>query len=328
MASFRTIVDVPQQDDRIKTGYEDTTLWMGSCFAENIGGKMKRMKFPAEVNPFGVIYNPVSVGNSLRILLEKRFFTKDHLNYHNGRWYSFNHHTSFSSTDADKCLERINRSTEKGSEALKKSGYLFITFGTARVYEFRETGEVVSNCHKLPAKNFDRYLLSIEEIVERYKKLFEKLRLFNPGINIVLTVSPVRHWKDGPAGNQVSKSVLILAVQKLIEMFGFVQYFPAYEIVMDDLRDYRFYEKDMLHINSQAIEYIWEKFSTTFILHEAHLVMREVEKILQGLGHKPFDPSSESYRDFLQQIERQIMEIEKKYPFIDFTDELKALSGI
>lgn len=314
-------------DDKIKTGYEDSTLWMGSCFAESIGGKMKRMKFPAEVNPFGVIYNPVSVGNSIRILMEKRVFTKDHLNYHNRLWYSFNHNTSFSSPDADECLEKINSSIEKGAEVLKKSAYLFITFGTARVYKFRETGEVVSNCHKLPSGNFELYLLSVEEIVERYKELFEKLRSFNPGINVVLTVSPVRHWKDGATGNQVSKSVLILAVQKLIGLFGFVHYFPAYEIVMDDLRDYRFYEKDMLHVNSQAIEYIWEKFSTAFILHEAHLVMREVEKIRQGLAHKPFDPSSENYLDFLKQIERQIMELEKKYPFIDFTDELKAVTG-
>ncbi len=324
MAAFRTIVDVTHAENKI--GYGDPTLWAGSCFAENIGGKMKRLKFPTEVNPFGVTYNPVSVENSLRILMEERMFTKEDLNYHNGKWFSFYHHTLFSSTDPGECLKKINSSVRNASAFLKKAKYLFITFGTARVYKVRETGIIASNCHKLPENRFKRYLLPVEETVQRWGKLLEELRSYNPGINVVFTVSPVRHWKDGATGNQVSKSVLILAVWKLTELFEFVNSFPAYEILMDDLRDYRFYEKDMLHVNNQAVEYVWEKFSNAYIDHNAHPVMREVEKIKQAAGHKPFDPGSEEYMGFLEQLEKQIQELNKKYPGMDFSGELNTIA--
>ncbi len=323
MNTFRTVVEISPWENKI--GYDDPSVWMGSCFTENIGNKMKRLKFPVQVNPFGVIYNPVSVKNSLEVLIEIKFLGYDDLKWHNNMWHSFYHHSSFSHPEKDECLDMINSSIKEASSLLREARFLFITFGTARVYEYIETGRIVSNCHKIPAANFRHYLLEVDYIVEVFKEVLNKLSYLNPAVNVVFTISPVRHWKDGPVGNQLSKSSLIVAVQRLVELFSFAYYFPAYEIVMDDLRDYRFYEKDMLHVGSQAVDYIWEKFSGAFISHNSALIMREVEKICQALSHKPFNPASPQHRSFLQKVKLQIGELEKKYPFLNFREELNMI---
>ncbi|GAI96735.1 unnamed protein product, partial [marine sediment metagenome] len=230
-------------------------MFIGSCFTESIGGKLNDYKFPVDINPFGIIYNPSSVGKSLELLIGEKEFTIDDLFFYNGKWLSFFHHSSFSDKDPELCLSRINAKITESREFLKKAGFLFITFGTAWVFEWKESGETVSNCHKISALKFNHKLLAVEDILENYKTLIHKLLRFNPQLKIIFTVSPIRHWKDGAEGNQVSKAILLLSAHQLLKKFQSVSYFPAYEIIMDDLRDYRFYSDDMIHLNSVAIDY-------------------------------------------------------------------------
>lgn len=323
MEPFRTVVNIRESVQKLD--YGTFSLWMGSCFTENIGSRLRDLKFPAEVNPFGVLYNPVSIKNSLEFLIRERRFTESDLHHGNGLWYSFYHHSSFSHADRDTCLKNINEGISRASGVLRKAGFLFITFGTARVYILKETPEIVSNCHKLPHGRFSNVLLDVNEIVDLYTSLINDLKGFNSGLRIVFTISPVRHWKDGATGNQVSKSTLMLAVSELVEAFGNVTYFPAYEIIMDDLRDYRFYEPDMLHINSQGTGYIWEKFAGCYISPGSEPVLREVGRIRQGLEHRPFNPLSPDYRDFLENLLERMKTIEQSYPMIDFSAEREAV---
>lgn len=319
MTMFRTVVDIP--DSRHKTGYETLSFWMGSCFTENIGSRLKELKFPAVVNPFGVLYNPESIRNSLNILMENRIFTRKDLHYGNDLWYSFYHHSSFSHPDRDICLQRINESTCRSSAYLKEAKLLFITFGTARAYRHTGSGLIVSNNHKLPHNMFSQVLLEVDDIVDSYKALIGDLMKYNPELKLVFTLSPIRHWKDGPTDNQISKATLLLAIAGLAEMFENVNYFPAYEIVMDELRDYRFYAEDMLHINKQGVDYIWKRFMESFVSKDASGVIKKVSSITQGIEHRPFNPHTEKHRLFLYGLLRRIDEVEKSVPGIDFSAE-------
>ena len=319
MKLFRTIVDVPES--RHKIDYETESLWIGSCFTENIGSRLQSLKFPHSVNPFGILYNPESIRRSLTILTSGKMFTGDDLRYGNNLWYSFSHHSSYSHPDKDLCLAKINESINHASRLLREAKILFITFGTARAFRLNETGEIVSNCHKLPNTLFSHILLDTDQIVQSYTSLLNSLKKFNPGMQIVFTVSPVRHWKDGATGNQISKSTLIMVIAKLREMFNTISYFPAYEIIMDELRDYRFYEEDMLHVNKQAVDYIWEKFSESFISPSAFPVLKEIMAIKRGTEHRPFNPSTEQYRHFLTKILGRIAAVESLVPSADFSVE-------
>jgi hypothetical protein len=323
MDSFRTVVNVPKS--RHKLDYDTRSLWMGSCFTDNIGLHLKDLKFPAEVNPFGVLYNPESIRNSLVILTEKRLFTEKDLHYGNDLWYSFYHHSSYSHPDRDICLQKINDSIEKASGLLKNAAFLFITFGTARVYQLKESGAIVSNNHKLPHDRFRNILLEVDDIVDSYINLIDVLRDFNPGLNLVFTLSPVRHWKDGATGNQVSKSTLMLAMAKLTKTCNNVSYFPAYEIIMDELRDYRFYGDDMLHINNQGVDYIWKRFMDSFFAPSAFLLAKEIAGIKQGLGHRSFNPNTEKHRLFLRGLLERIDDVEKSLPSVDFSSEKREI---
>jgi hypothetical protein len=319
MILFRTIVDVPESE--VKIDYETASLWIGSCFTENIGTRLKELKFTHELNPFGILYNPASINKSLSMLIEGRIFTEEDLRHANGLWYSFFHHSSYSHTDRDSCLQMINQSIEKASSVLRNAKILFITLGTARAFQLKDTGEIVANCHKLPHSFFRNILFDTGEIVKSYQDIIGKLAEFNPGLQLVFTVSPVRHWKDGATGNQISKSTLILAIAKLMKLFGNVSYFPAYEIVMDDLRDYRFYDEDMLHVNKQGVDYIWERFAESFLSEKILPIAREIRAIRQGTEHRPFNPATVQYREFLLKILEKIAAVEKLIPSADFSRE-------
>lgn len=268
-------------------------MMLGSCFVENIGSRLEYFHFNVDVNPCGVVYNPESVANTLELLLKRKLFNKDDLWYHNGLWGSFTHHGHFSSSNVEECLAGINGRIAASAEYLKNTDLLVVTWGTAWVFEYLETGVIVSNCHKFPATAFRRFRLKVETIVKRYMKLLEYLHGQYPEIKILFTVSPIRHWKDGAHGNQLSKSVLHLAIDELMQHFDFVSYFPSYEIVMDELRDYRFYSEDMLHISPQGVAYIWEKFRDLYFEPETILLMRKVDKINKILAHRPLNPNSE-----------------------------------
>jgi len=320
VTNFRTTFQIEPSSDKID--YRSKILLLGSCFTENIGAKLEHYKFQVDNNPFGVLYNPVSVANGIYVLLIEQEFTADDLRFNNDLWYSFNHHSRFSDPDKEQALNKINTKLKLSSSFLKELDFLFITFGTAWIYRLKETKEVVSNCHKLPASLFTRESLTIESISKLYSDLIASLLSQNPSLRIVLTVSPVRHLKDGAIENQISKSTLMLAVKELVDKFEEVNYFPSYEIMMDDLRDYRFYAEDMVHPNNVAIDYLWEKFSEVYFEKETLQIMNKVEKIVRAKEHRPLNPHTEKHQLFLKNQLKKIESLLLQYPFLDFVEEL------
>jgi hypothetical protein len=319
---FQTEVQIP--GFAWQTGYQRRNLFMGSCFTENIGQKMETLKYPVDINPFGILYNPVSVANGLRFLLQRKKFTEQDLIHHNGLWHSFFHHSRFSSPDKNEALTTINNRIEKSAEFLKNAGFLFITFGTAWVYDYKLTGQTVSNCHKIPEKEFRRFRLTPGEIVEDYRQLLSEIRDFDPEIKVVFTVSPIRHWKDGAIENQRSKATLLLAIDQLIREFGeeYCNYFPAYEIVMDELRDYRFYAEDMIHLSVSAVNHIWEKFQLAMIDNKSRVTSEKVENILSAVNHRPFNKFTKEHLHFLKQSLDKAHRLEQKFTYLNLKNEI------
>lgn len=320
---FRTEIKISRSN--IDINYQSSVFFIGSCFSNNIGGKLQELKFDTVINPFGVLYNPLSVSENLNMLMDKTKISENNIFFDNDLWASFSFHSSYSNPDKTQFLNKANQQIDVNSKKLLKTNVLFITWGTAWVYEVKETGRVATNCHKIPATKFNRFLLEVDKIIETSESLFQKLRQINPAMQIVLTVSPIRHWKDGATGNQVSKSTLLLAANKLANKFDFVEYFPSYEIVMDDLRDYRFYEKDMLHPNSLTIEYIWEKFGDTFFSSETNQTIKDVNSILSAARHKPFNPNTDTHQKFVKNTLSKIDDVNKQSPDLDFELEKDIL---
>jgi hypothetical protein len=316
--NFRTPITV--DPSQLKITYNDKVIFIGSCFAASMGEQMQMFKMPVMINPAGTVYNPVSVQNTLENLISGKITTRDDLYYHEGTWLSFFHYTDFSSEDPELLIDKINDRTLKAREFLRKSRYLFITLGTARIYRLKNTGVIVSNCHKVPSAQFETELLTVNDIVDQWKSLLTRLSDFNTELKVVLTVSPVRHWKDGAHGNQVSKSVLFLAIEELLKNKSISRYFPAYELLMDDLRDYRFYSDDMLHPSSSAIEYIWEKFSGAYFDNETVNLQNKILKIVRACDHRFITGSRIKKKAFAEKMLRQISEIQTD-SFIDFTAE-------
>ncbi len=317
---FFTSVEIPVGLPKL-THY-DNLLLMGSCFTVHIGMKLRNAKFHALVNPYGVLYNPLSISTALREALAGKVYTKDDLYEHNHLWHSPMHHGDFSASKPEEACRRINISMNELREALSQLNYLLLTGGTAWVYEDKDTGHVVGNCHKLPERYFNRRLLSVKEIVDDYTQLLMSLWSLNPELKVIFTVSPIRHLRDGLHNNQLSKATLLLAFSCLEEMFPqSIFYFPAYEIILDELRDYRFYASDMTHPSEVAIDYVWERFCMTCLSEESLQIMNESGQIYKSLEHKPFHPESESYKTFLEQTLLKIERLNGKYPYLDFQKE-------
>lgn len=308
--------------------YNSRLMMLGSCFAENMGSKFSYYKFDVDVNPCGIIYNPLSVANVLRLIVEGKQFEKSDLRQVGGKWVSLYHHGAFSSTDPDECLRRINDRLTKATGELRTLDLLVITWGTAWVYRYTRENIVVSNCHKIPSQEFERSRLSVEDIVKEYLVLIGRLREINPGLRILFTVSPIRHWKDGAHGNQLSKATLLLAIDRLREELQHVYYFPAYEIVLDELRDYRFYADDMLHMSGFTVDYIWERFLYSFISPEVLGLMNQIGRVNKGGAHRPFDPQSEEYHRLVKKMLAEIAMISRSYPMIDFSEEKRKLNEV
>ena len=306
--------------------YTEQTVLLGSCFAENIGKKLEENKFKTDLNPFGTLYNPSSIAEAIRMLLHPERFTGDDLFRHEGVYHSFSHHSRFSSPSETECLENINGRLFSSAEIIRKARRMIITLGTAWVYRLRSTGKIVSNCHKLPEKMFDRQMLSVDEITAEWKSILLSLWEQNPELKILFTVSPIRHWKDGAHGNQLSKATLLLAVEQLQKDFPEqTAYFPAYEIMMDELRDYRFYADDMLHPSLQAVEYIWERFTETMLSRETQAILKEWTDIQKAINHKPFQPESEAYKHFISQTLLKMERLNEKFPYFDMTNEIAVI---
>ena len=300
----------------VKITYDDAILTLGSCFADNIGRRLRTNLFLVDANPFGVLYNPLSVKQSLLTLLSDKRFTARDLFAHQSLWHSFAHSSLFSDTTPDRCLGRINNRLQQSRERLPHTRFILITWGTAQVYRHNASGQVVANCHKLPARDFTRRRLGADEIAAEYRPLLDTLRGRLPGVRVIFTVSPIRHWKDGAHENNLSKATLLLAVDALQREYDFVEYFPAYELLLDELRDYRYYAEDMLHPSEMAVDYIWERFADCYFAPDTRRQMKEIAQLVADRAHRPLHPESDAFRQFAARTEERQAELERKYPFL------------
>lgn len=299
-------------------------MLLGSCFATEMGERLCAAKFACDVNPYGVLYNPISIATALHEMMQGCRYEAQDLFLHDGCWHSPMHHGAFSDASQEVVLQEINRRLQAAHEALPRLNTLILTWGTAYVYKTRAEGRVVGNCHKLPENHFDRYRLTVDEVVEAYETLFDLLFALNPSLRVLLTVSPIRHLRDGLHANQLSKSVLLLAADVLQQRYPQqVDYFPTYELLLDELRDYRFFAEDMVHPSGTALSIVWQRFTEACLTTESHEVMTACQEVATALAHKPFRPDSEAYKHFLGQIVLKIERLNKKYPYLDFQNEME-----
>lgn len=322
--NFFTHIALPKS--LVDISYLDLNMLIGSCFAENIGNKFIEHKFQVDLNPFGVLYNPESIALSIRRLMENNLFDGEELFFHEGLYHSFSHHSRFSDTSKEACLQNINKRIALSADNLKKTNRLFITFGTAYCYRLVETGQAVANCHKLPANQFIRERLSISQIVERWEELLDGLFAANKKLKLIFSVSPVRYWQDGVHENQLSKSILLLAIEELKVRFpDEIVYFPAYELMLDELRDYRFYAEDLFHLSDMAIQFIWERLVDACMNEQTKQLMQEVTQIQKALKHKQFNYSNESHKQFISQTLLKMEQLSAKMPYLCFENEMDEL---
>ena len=315
-------VELPKRE--LEISYATKQMIMGSCFAENIGKRLVACKFPVMLNPFGILYNPLSIAAALRRIVGGELFTEGspELAFHGERWHSMLHHGDFSCRDKGGLLSVVNDSLERARQHLSGLNLLTLTFGTAYVYRRKSDNMVVGNCHKIPGTEFTRSLLSVDEVVDATAGAFEQVRACSGDAKLLLTVSPIRHIRDGAHGNQVSKAVLLLAVEELKRCFpGKVFYFPAYEIVLDELRDYRFYAEDMVHPSETAAGYVWECFRNAYFSGATDNLASQIEELSRALSHRPFDAEAQAYKDFKQKLLSKIEALKEKHPFFDFSNE-------
>lgn len=322
---FRT--EIPSPVSHFNIAHSDNLFFIGSCFAENIGQHMTDIKMRTMINPFGVMFNPVSLADAIERIAENRKCTDDDLIQIRDLWASFNFHGMFSGLDKGQVEWSINNATEQAHDYLRKTDFITITLGTAWVYVLKETGKIVANCHKVMEDNFARRRLDITECTAALVRMATSLRKVNPNIKIIVTVSPIRHWKDGAHENQLSKSILLLAADEFTQSEQSAEYFPAYEFLMDDLRDYRFYKKNLLNPNGEAVEYIWQKFRDCYFTKEAVSIAERTASFIKAANHRPFNRLSESHQQFLRTQIADLKAYQKQYQYIGFNEELQMLQA-
>ena len=298
--------------------YNSKVILLGSCFSDNIGKKLRYHKFQSVLNPFGILFHPKAIESVIKNAITKKEYTEEDVFFFNERWQSFTTHSKLSASSKEEALNQLNQASALINTALKSSTHIIITLGTSLVYRFLASGKIVANCHKVPQHKFKKELLPITEINKSLSSIISLVRKVNPNINFIFTISPVRHLRDGFIENQQSKSHLISALHQIIKNQKNIFYFPSYEIMMDELRDYRFYKEDMIHPNQIAINYIWEKFYENWLSDEAIDLKKQVIKIQRGLEHKPFNTDSNEYREFLSSLQKKIKALKKKYSHITF----------
>ncbi|HSD08206.1 GSCFA domain-containing protein [Flavobacterium sp.] len=317
--NFRTKIDIPKNSNPID--YNSKIVSLGSCFAENMGNKFKYFKFQSETNPFGIIFNPVSIEKIIERVVSEKAFTEEDIFFHNERWHSFEVHSDLSNTNKEQFLESLNQILETTRQQLIAATHIIITYGTSWVYRNIESDNIVANCHKVPQKQFTKELLLVETIKKAIQNTIDLIKKLNPNCNLIFTISPVRHLKDGFVENQRSKAHLITVIHNLLSENSNLQskiYFPSYEIMMDELRDYRFYAEDMLHPSQVAIDYIWKRFKESSISEMAFDTMEAVESIQKSLKHRPFNPNSEQHQKFLFNLKQKMNSLQDKFIHIEF----------
>jgi hypothetical protein len=307
-----------QKESRNLISYDSKVLLLGSCFSENIGNKLSHYKFQTTLNPFGILFHPKAIEKFISDAINKTTYSEEDIFFLNERWHCFDAHSSLSASSKEGLLTVLNTAISKAHEQITESSHILITVGTAWVYRHIESDLIVANCHKVPQKKFLKEILSVNEIAESLEAIKTLIKSVNRNASVTFTVSPVRHLKDGFTQNQQSKSHLISAIHQVVDGGRTASYFPSYEIMMDELRDYRFYAEDMIHPNATAIQYIWERFSETWIHEVSKETMQQVEKIQNGRSHKAFNPNSEAHQQFLQNLDESIKALQKKFPHISF----------
>jgi hypothetical protein len=314
-------LDIPKLPRPIS--YSSGILLTGSCFTEHISERLLQHKFDVVSNPNGILFNPLSVADSLDGYLDGRVYGKDDLFYLNELWNSWDHHTRFSDIDADAALDKINTAQQQAGEMIRRAGWVIVTLGSAFQYYLREKGRPVSNNHRAPAQWFEKRLLATEDITQALRQTLSKLFAVNPSVQVIFTISPVRHIRDGVVDNNRSKARLIESVHTLCDSFEQAYYFPAYEILIDILRDYRFYDIDFVHPNFLATSYVWEQFEQSCIDEAALPIMHDVREIMTARRHRTRFEATEAHKKFLSAYGGKAKKIMEQYPFIDLSEELR-----
>ena len=315
--NFTTTIPISKSSNPID--YDSRIISLGSCFAQNIGEKFSYFKFQNTVNPFGIIFNPVSIENLISRAVNNQKFTENDIFFHNDLWHCFEVHSELSHSDKTIFLDRLNQILSDFHLQIFKSTHFQITYGTSWVYRNKSSNSIVANCHKVPQSQFDKEILSVATIEKSIQNTIDLIQKVNPNCYFIFTVSPVRHIKDGFIENQRSKAHLITPIQQILNpKSSFLNYFPSYEIMMDELRDYRFYAEDMLHPSQTAIDYIWKRFSENYISEENFATMEEVSSIQKGLAHRPFNPNTASHQKFQNVLNDKIIMLQKKFPHFKF----------
>lgn len=323
--AFRTVISPALAESRLV--YGKGIMLIGSCFTENIGNYLVRYKFNASQNPFGIVYNPVSIASQIRRMVGNQPYQAEDLVFRDGLWHSFDHHGRFSDADQELCLSLINSKLEQFASSVRQASHLILTFGTARVFNLRSSGKTVANCHKFPEVDFSSGLHEPEEMLEQLIPSIDLLRTVNPGIRLMWSVSPVRYLKEGAPGNQLSKSILIRMTARLLEKYPESYYFPAYEIFMDDLRDYRFYATDLLHPGEAGISYVWERFRESCIDQDSIQLMNRLEPIIKAALHRQSGQSTKASKEFYINQMEKISKLKEEFPFLNFDAEIKAFTS-
>lgn len=316
--NFRTIVPITEEFPKID--YHSKIFLMGSCFVENIGEKLEWYKLQNLQNPLGIIFHPSPMADFFRRMRHNESFTKADVFEYNAHWQSYEAHSNFRSTHSEEVLLKLNKSLQHSISFVKSATHIIISLGTAWGYNILKTDKIAANCHKVPQKHFKKELSSVKEIVGKLKEIIEATGAINEDCNVLFTVSPVRHLKDGFVENQLSKARLLIAVHEIIRIQNNLQlrYFPSYEIMMDDLRDYRFYKEDMLHPSAEAVNYIWDRFSNSILTKEALSFSKEIDDIQKAILHRPRAENSKRHKKFLTKLKENIEEIQRKLPEISF----------
>jgi hypothetical protein len=318
-------LDIPPLDQPIT--YKDKLLLTGSCFTEHISDRLTQHKFKTLANPHGILFNPLSVAKSLNSYAEGRAYDQSDLFYLNELWNSWDHHTRFSDIDKGKAVEHINSSQREASGWIKEADWVVITLGSAFQYYLKENNRPVANNHRAPAQWFERKLLTIDSIVVVLSQALKNILSINPGARFLFTVSPVRHIKDGVVENNRSKARLLEAVHLVCEQMERAHYFPSYELVIDILRDYRFYDIDFVHPNYLATQYVWEQFAQACIAPEDRKIMAEVKELAIARGHRSRFPETEAHKRFLESYKEKAVSLMKRYPYLDLNEEMAYFSN-
>lgn len=323
---FRTKIELAAIHPQIE--YGDHVVCLGSCFAEEVGNRLAEIKISVDINPAGILYSPASIARILELAIHTSGLKEEHLVFHDGMWHSFLHHGEFSHMEKTGVIKAADKAHASMLEGLRNAKWLVLTLGTASVFRHMNSQLIVANCHKIPGSEFHRERLSVATCLEALGVVIQLVREVNPTIHVLLTVSPVRHIRDGLHENQLSKATLLLAVEKACMDFENTHYFPSYEICMDDLRDYRFYGKDLVHPSELAVDYIWERFSDVILSEQTRSLAKEILKVRQAMGHRILNRNPDQIKQFARNQLNRIKELGIKFPAHSFDAETAHFNAL